>query len=157
MKGRQKKNLSVPLSSWDSDEVLNYTKTFEDRAVVYLSTIMPLYVCSRHSKNYGWPIKNERAYRMPSRNPSRISGSEETIMWKLLDLKEIKEKCLFGFFFFQRNQDLFFSLHRSLMQGKRWTLVPTKIHSQERSHWALSPQPFISWLCPTEQQGHNQQ
>lgn len=52
MKGRQKKNLSVPLSSWESDEVLNCTKTFEDRAVVYLGTIMPLYVCSRHRKNY---------------------------------------------------------------------------------------------------------
>lgn len=52
MTGRQKKNLSVALSSWENDEVLNSSKTFEDRAVVYLSTIMPLYVCSRHSKNY---------------------------------------------------------------------------------------------------------
>jgi len=32
---------------------------------------------------------------MPSGNPSRNSGSEETIIWKLPDLREIKEKCFF--------------------------------------------------------------
>lgn len=42
----------MPLRSWESDEVLDYIKTFEDRAVVYLSSIMSLYVCSLHTKNY---------------------------------------------------------------------------------------------------------
>lgn len=81
---------------------------------------------------------------MPSRNPSRNSGSEETIMWKLPDLREIKKQCLFGvgFFFFQSNQDLFFSLCRPLMRGprKRLTLVATQIHSPECSQLgSLSP------------------
>lgn len=42
----------MPLRSCESDEVLVYNKTFEVKAVVYFSSIMSLYVCSLHTKNY---------------------------------------------------------------------------------------------------------
>lgn len=96
------KTSDVLLRSWEGNGVLDSTKTFEERAVEHLSSITSPNVCSLHAKNYAWPIKSEWAYGMPSRNPSRNSGSEETISWKLPILRDIKKKCFFkasGFVF----------------------------------------------------------
>lgn len=85
-------------------------------------------VCSLHTKYYVWPVKNERTYRMPSSNPSRNSGSEKTIIWKLSDMRQIKGKC-----FFRGNRICFSHYMCQLSQEKRWTLVPIKGNSQADS------------------------
>lgn len=111
---------------------------------------MSLCVCSLHTKYYVWPVRSERTYRMPSSNLSRNSDSEETIIWKLSDMKQIKGKC-----FFRGNRICFSHYMCQLSRKKRWILVPIKGNSQ--ADWTLFLYPSISLLQPTELWVHKQQ
>lgn len=66
-------------------------------------------------------LKVRELRECPAEIHLEIQAVRKPIMWKLPDLREIKEKMFVWVvvFFFQRNQDLFFSLPTSLMQGKR--------------------------------------
>lgn len=119
---------------------------------------MSLFVCSLHTKYYVWPVKSERTYRMPSSNPSRNSDSEETIIWKLSDMKQIKGKC-----FFRGNRICFSHYMCQLSWKKRWALVPVKgnsqadlqlgsfslpIHQLAATDWAMGAQATTNTIIP---------